>query len=100
MGTRKEHKLAEASTYCVDILDFLCRFKFVIGFCAFVEEAVSMTIQEKMQAMHVAGGSPPRRIYMFNLGNLKGDGREVINPPQFVLRSGTSKLEMRKQTLG
>ena len=95
MGTRKDFKLNDFSTSCVDILDFLCRFKFVIGFCAFVEEAVSRAILEKMEAMHEAGGPPPRRICTFSLGNLKGDGRETINPTLFELRSGTSKPEMR-----
>ena len=75
----------------MDILDFLCRFKFVIGFCAFVEEAVSRTILEKLEAMAVAGCPTPRRVYTFNVGNLKGDGRETINSPQFELWAGTSK---------
>ena len=75
--------MKDASTYCVDILDFVCPFKFVIGFCSFVEEIVSQTILAKVEAMSVAGGPSARRIYTFNLGNLKGDGRETIMPPQF-----------------
>ena len=83
----------------MDILVFLCRFKFVISFCAFVEEAESRTILEKVVAMLETGGPPPRRIYIFNLGNLKGDGRETIKPSQFELQDGTSKAEMKVDTL-
>jgi hypothetical protein len=81
IGSLSNSKIDNVSTYCVDILDFLYHFKFVIGFCALVEEAVSRKILEKLEAMHEAGGPPPRRIYTFNFGNLKGDGRETIMPP-------------------
>ena len=83
----------------MDILVFLCRFKFMIGFCAFVEEAESRTILEKVVAMLETGGPPPRRIYIFNLGNLKGDGRETIKPSQFELQDGTSKAEMKAENM-
>ena len=83
----------------MDILDFLCRFKFVIGFCAFVEEAVSQTVIAKLDAIHLAGGPRPRRVYTFNLGNLKGDGREFIMAPHFEVREGSSDEEMRSGTL-
>ena len=95
----KDFKIDDVSNYCDDILNFLCRFNFVIGFCAFVEEAMSRSILEKLEAMHEAGGPRPRRIHTFNLGNLQGDGRETINPPQFELRDGTSKAEMKAENM-
>jgi hypothetical protein len=53
----------------------------------------------KLDAMHQAGGLLPRKVYTFNLGNLKGDRREPIMPPQFEVRDGTIDEEMRAGTL-
>ena len=33
---RKQSQSDEVGTYCLDILEFLCQFKFVISFCALV----------------------------------------------------------------
>ena len=42
---------------------------------------------------------PPRMIYTVNLGSLKGEGREIIKPPMFEVRSGHTKELMTADTL-
>ena len=53
----------------------------------------------KLDPMHQTGSPLLRKVYTFNLGNLKRDRREPIMPPQFEVRDGTINEEMRAGTL-
>jgi hypothetical protein len=62
----------------VDLLDLIFRYKFVIGFCAHVDESINRILIAKQEALEKDGGPLPKRIYTFNFGNIRGDGVSVI----------------------
>jgi hypothetical protein len=89
----------EVTTYCVDMLDLICRYKFVIGYCAFVDENLIRTLKAKLEAIRNAGGEAPKKIYQFNFGCIRADGQETMLEPNFHTRTGNSKEEFRSDTL-
>ena len=99
-----------ATTYLLDPLDIFARCKFVIGFCANVEESVRRLIDDyetllaesDVTSTKVArlGITKPGAGLTFNYGNCKGAGEKSFRAPQFVARSGVSMDDMQKDTLG
>jgi hypothetical protein len=71
-------KTDDESTYVVDLLDLIFRYKFVIGFCAHVDESINRILIAKQEALEKDGGPLRKRIYTFNFGNIRGDGVSVI----------------------
>jgi hypothetical protein len=89
----------DVTTYCVDIMDLICRFRFVIGFCAFVDETITRALSAKLRAIKENRGPEPRTVYTFNFGNIRGDGVEIIKEPIFHTRIGHSKEQTMADTL-